>query len=167
MTEPTFLDLVRAAEGLAGLLRKANQKIAVSESASGGLINAALVGVDGASDFYVGGMIVYTSVGRKILSHDQPIPRGMKGATELFARYQAERASEIYETTWGIGETGATGPQGNPYGDPPGHGWVACVGPVRKVQKLSIPDNLRVVNMHKFALAAIELASQTVKTATK
>ena len=167
MREPTFLDLVRAAEGLAGLLRKANQKIAVSESASGGLINAALVGVDGASDFYVGGMIVYTSVGRKILSQDQPTPRGMRGATELFALYQAERASEIYEATWGIGETGATGPQGNPYGDPPGHGWVACVGPVRKVQKLSIPDNLRVVNMHKFALAAIELASQTVKTATK
>lgn len=167
MREPTFLDLVRAAEGLAGLLRKANQKIAVSESASGGLINAALVGVDGASDFYVGGMIVYTSVGRKILSQDQPTPRGMRGATELFALYQAERASEIYEATWGIGETGATGPQGNPYGDPPGHGWVACVGPVRKVQKLSIPDNLRVVNMHKFALAAIELACQTVKTATE
>ena len=74
-TEPTFADLVRAAEGLAGLLRRANQKIAVSESASGGLINAALVGVDGASDFYVGGMIVYTSVGRKILSHNQPIPQ--------------------------------------------------------------------------------------------
>ena len=167
MTEPTFRDLVRAAEGLADLLRNTNQKIAVSESASGGLINAALVGVDGASDFYVGGMIVYTSVGRKILSQDQPTPRGMRGATELFALYQAERASEIYEATWGIGETGATGPQGNPYGDPPGHGWVACVGPVRKVQKLSIPDNLRVVNMHKFALAAIELASQTVKTATE
>ena len=167
MTEPTFIDLVRAAKRLAGLLRKANQKIAVSESASGGLINAALVGVDGASDFYVGGMVVYTSVGRQILSQNQPIPPGMKGATELFARYQAERASVVYETTWGIGETGATGPQGNPYGDPPGHGWVACVGPVHMVQKLSTLDNSRVANMHKFALAAIELASQTVETATQ
>jgi len=137
MTEPTFIDLVRAAEKMAGLLRKANQKIAVSESASGGLINAALVGVAGASDFYVGGDgCLHLSRKTNFISESTDSP-GYEGSDRT-VRSLSSRTSECsVRDTWGIGETGATGPQGNPYGDPPGHGWVACVGPVHMVQKLS------------------------------
>ena len=106
----TFGDLINAAKELAEVLRAQQESIAVSESAAGGLINAALVAVPGASDFYRGGMIVYTSAGRNLLATNEPLPSNLRGATEAFAVVQASRAKQMYDADWGIGETGATGP---------------------------------------------------------
>ena len=63
-----FNDLFEAGKQLATALRQTDCSVAVSESAAGGLINAALVAVPGASAFYKGGMIVYTSSGARCLS---------------------------------------------------------------------------------------------------
>ena len=49
------------------LLKDRKHTIAVSESSAGGLINAALVAVPGASAYYVGGGVVYTVAGREAL----------------------------------------------------------------------------------------------------
>ena len=60
---------------------------------------------------------------------------------------------------WGLSETGATGPAGNPYGDPAGHAWV-CVrrpdGSVRAEHVLTGDDD-RARNMARFTEAALEL----------
>ena len=58
MNVVTFDDVIEAGKEVAKVLRKVESSVAVSESAAGGLINAALVAVAGASDFYKGGMIV-------------------------------------------------------------------------------------------------------------
>ena len=179
---PGFADLVSAATTVATTLRERGERVAVSESAAGGLINAALVAVPGASDFYIGGMVVYTGAGRYVLAGDEPPPDAMRGATEEFARYQAAQVARRYRATWGIGETGATGPAGNPYGDPAGHGWVAVAhiaGPTLDVETAGAPDRSpsginvgvrrlatgsddRAANMMRFALAALELAAAAV-----
>src|SRR6476661_9070776 len=49
------------------LLKERKQTVAVAESSGGGLINAALVAVPGASAYYLGGAIVYTLAGRAAL----------------------------------------------------------------------------------------------------
>lgn len=152
-----FDDLVAAASELAAALRTRGERVAVSESAAGGLINAALVAVPGASDFYIGGMVVYTGAGRHVLAGDSGPPEGLRGATEEFAQYQAEQAAQRYRAHWGIGETGATGPAGNPYGDPPGHGWVACSGALSATHRLATGSSDRVANMFDFARAALDL----------
>jgi len=162
---PTFEDLVRRAERVAAALRGRGERVAVSESAAGGLINAALVAVPGASDFYIGGMVVYTGAGRYVLAGEEEPPRDMRGATEEFARYHAGRAASRYRADWGIGETGATGPSGNPYGDPAGHGWVACLaadGGVAETVRLSTGSDERATNMLRFADAALALAARTI-----
>ena len=49
------------------LLKDRRQTLAVAESSAGGLINAALVVVPGASAYYLGGAIVYTLASRSAL----------------------------------------------------------------------------------------------------
>lgn len=158
-----FNDLFEAGKQLATALRQTDCSVAVSESAAGGLINAALVAVPGASAFYKGGLIVYTSSGRDVLAGDEPLPQGLRGATEAFALVQASRARQLYQADWGIGETGATGPSGNPYGDVPGVGWVACSGSTEVTAELQTGSNDRESNMFEFAIAALELTLQAIR----
>ncbi len=162
MKSVTFSDLATVGNKIADALRDGQVSIAVSESAAGGLINAALVAVPGASDFYRGGMIVYTNAGRKILAGGEALPAGLRGSTEAFAVIQASRAKQLYEADWGIGETGATGPSANPYGDPPGFGWVACSGKSNATLQLQTETDDRTTNMYAFALAALQLAVETI-----
>ena len=62
MSDMTFQNVIEVANQVAAALRRTDSSIAVSESAAGGLINAALVAIPGASDFYKGGMVVYLSL---------------------------------------------------------------------------------------------------------
>ena len=58
---------------------------------------------------------------------------------------------------WGIAETGATGPSGNPYGDAAGHSCIAISGPVERSITLETGRNDRVDNMWAFSEAALQL----------
>ena len=140
------------------LLKARKETVAVAESSAGGLISAALVAVPGCSAFYLGGGVIYTKVAREQLAG---IPRedvrGMRSATEPYARLLARRTRERLGATWGVAETGASGPTGNPYGDPPGHSAIAVSGPMDAalVVETGIAD--REANMREFALRALKL----------
>src|SRR5581483_1040485 len=56
----------RAAE-LGARLKDRKESVAVAESSSGGLISAALLGVPGASAYYLGGAVVYSGKARMAL----------------------------------------------------------------------------------------------------
>src|SRR6185503_7811099 len=64
-TMPRSLTALGAAVG--DLLKQRGQTIAVAESSAGGVINAALVAVPGASAYYLGGGVIYTPKGRASL----------------------------------------------------------------------------------------------------
>ena len=66
---------------------------------------------------------------------------------------------------WGIGKTGAAGPTGNRYGDPPGHTCIGVSGPVCRTATLKTERNDRVDNMAAFAAAALELLQNWVEEA--
>lgn len=152
-----FHDLTEQGRLVAAQLRRRGETLAVAESAAGGLISAALLAVDGASAFYRGGAVIYTGAARAaFLDGTVPVPDGMRGATEGFARYEAEAVAQRLGTTWGIGETGAAGPTGNPYGDPAGHAWVAVHGLVCSSRHVLTDSDDRVANMMAFAHAALE-----------
>jgi len=85
----------------------------VAESSAGGLINAALVAVPGASGFYLGGAIIYTKVGRKeIMGISSLDVKGIRSASEPYARLLAQRVREKLGATWGLSETGRAGRPG-------------------------------------------------------
>jgi nicotinamide-nucleotide amidase len=70
-----------------------------------------------------------------------------------------------YRTSWGVGESGAAGPAGNRYGDPPGHAVVAVTGAVERTLVLRTGDSDRLANMHAFAAAALKLLADALASA--
>lgn len=146
------------ADRLGPALKARGETVAVAESSSGGLIAAALLTVPGASAYFLGGAVVYTGKARMSLLE---IPReavaGMRSASEPYALLLARTARERFGATWGVSETGAAGPSGNGYGDPPGHSCVAISGPVEAVLTVETGESDRAANMQAFAAAALRL----------
>ncbi|TMH40196.1 MAG: CinA family protein [Betaproteobacteria bacterium] len=139
-------------------LKERKETIAVAESSAGGLINAALVAVPGASAYYLGGEIIYTAAAReRVLGITRDEMAGLRSASEPYARLVARRVREQLGATWGLCETGASGPTGNRYGDAPGHACLAVSGPVELVTTLETGSGDREANMARFARAALEL----------
>src|SRR3990172_5460709 len=137
------------------LLKARKETIAVSESSAGGLINAALVAVPGASAYYLGGAVVYTVKGRiALLGLGTQDVTGMRSASEPYAKLLAQRVRGNLGTTWGLSETGASGPGGNRYGDAPGHACIAVSGPAERAITLETRHGDREKNMWAFATAA-------------
>ncbi len=151
-------DLLPLAERLGLRLKDRKETVAIAESSSGGLISAALLAVPGASAYFLGGGVIYTAKARVLLMN---LPResvaGLRSASEPYALLLANTARERFRATWGLSETGAAGPTGNPYGDAAGHSCIAVAGPVTKAITLETGASDRVANMRAFAKAALEL----------
>jgi PncC family amidohydrolase len=155
--------LIALGAAVAELLKARKETIAVAESSAGGLINATLVAVPGASAFYLGGCIVYTGASRSALLGITPEQMaGLRSASEPYAKLVAWRVREKLGATWGLCETGAAGPTGNRYGDAAGHACLAVSGPVEAVITLETRRADREANMRAFALRALELLRSSI-----
>lgn len=150
--------LLPLAEQVALLLKQRRETIAVAESSAGGLIAAALLAVPGASAYFLGGAVVYTRKARELLMQ---LPResvaGMRSASEPYALLLARTASQRFSASWGLAETGAAGPTGNPYGDAAGHSCIAIAGVAEEVITLETGSADRAANMRAFSAAALRL----------
>jgi PncC family amidohydrolase len=155
--------LLPLAEQVGQRLKARKETLAIAESSSGGLLSALLLAVPGASAYFLGGAVVYTAKARVLL---MDLPRdavsGMRSASEPYAQLLARTARERFSASWGLSETGAAGPTGNPYGDAAGHSCIALSGPVESVITLETAQSDRVDNMRAFAKAALELLSDAV-----
>jgi nicotinamide-nucleotide amidase len=151
-------DLASMASSVATLLKTAQQTVAVAESSAGGLISVALVAVPGASAYYLGGGVIYTQASRRgLLRVSDEALTGMRASTEPYALLKARTVREQLGATWGLSETGASGPTGNRYGDAAGHACIAVAGPVERVITLETGKMEREDNMWTFAKAALDL----------
>ena len=150
--------LLPLAEQVAILLKQRRETVSVAESSSGGLVSAALLAVPGASAYFLGGAVVYTRRARELLMN---LPRdavtGMRSASEPYALLLARTASQRFAASWGLAETGAAGPTGNPYGDSAGHSCIAIAGVAEEAITVETGKSDRLENMHAFAAAALEL----------
>src|SRR4029079_6583849 len=85
-----------------------------------------MVAVPGASAYYLGGAIVYTLAGRAaLLGLTAQDMVNIRSASEPFDKLLARRVRDNLGATWGLSETGASGPTGNRYGDAPGPACIA------------------------------------------
>ncbi len=155
--------LLPLAQIIAQRLIARRETIAVAESSTGGLIAAALLAVPGASAYFLGGAVVYTKAARAaLLAIGDADMEGLRAATETYALLIAERMRERHGAVWGLGETGATGPTGNRYGDPAGHTCIAVSGPVERAITLRTGSAERMANMEAFAKRALELLVEVI-----
>ena len=157
-------DLTPLASSLATLLQERRQTLAVAESSAGGLISAALLAVPGASAYFVGGAVVYTQAARRALLRvpDESLV-GIRSSTEAYAAIKARTVRDLLGATWGLAETGASGPTGNRYGDAPGHACIAVAGPIDRVVTIETRVADREANMWAFARAALELLQTSLR----
>jgi nicotinamide-nucleotide amidase len=157
-------ELLPLAAKVGALLKARGETIGIAESSSGGLISAALLSVDGASAYFRGGGVIYTAQARQgLLDIPIPLPSPIERAsTEAYAALVANTIRRRLDANWGIGETGATGPTGNRYGDAAGHCCIAVAGPTARVITVETGSGDRVANMRAFSKRALELLAEAL-----
>ncbi len=159
--------LLPIAEKIAALLIERRETVAVAESSTGGLIAATLIAIPGASAYFVGGAVVYTRTARAaLLGIGDAEMTGLRPSTEAYSLTIARRMRERHAATWGLGETGATGPTGNRYGDAAGHTCLGVAGPLERAVTLETGSADRAANMDAFAQRALDLLYETIAAKT-
>ena len=156
--------LVELAAQVATRLKERRETIAVAESSTGGLVSASLLAVPGASAYFLGGAVVYTRQARRALvSIPDSAMAGIRSASEPYAMLLARTVREQHGATWGLSETGATGPTGNRYGDPAGHTCIAICGPTEHAVTLRTGSSDRQANMHAFSERALHTLLEALR----
>ncbi len=163
-------DIYAMGERAGWLLKQRGERIAVGETSAGGLISASLLAVPGASAYFAGGAITYSARsirGLAGISLDEMKAKGIRSSSEPYAEMLAAAIREKHGNgvTWGLSETGAAGPGGNPYGDASGHTCMAVCGPVKIVRTLETGLDDRVANMWLFAEATLALLVEVLESA--
>lgn len=153
------------AQRVAEKLRAREEKIAVADGATGGLIAASLLTVPGALSFYLGGGIVYSQRARDVLyALDPGEYANMRSATEEYALVQAKGIRDNFGAEWGIAESGAAGSSKHPSGIASGRSCCAVVGPggIEVTQLTETQSDHRIGNMQEFTRRSLELLDQTL-----
>ena len=151
-------DLRPLAEKIGAVLKQRKETVAVGESSAGGLIAGALLGVAGASTYFLGGAVTYTRKSmQELLGLTEESFKEMRGLTEPTALALARGARNRLGATWGVSEIGAAGPTGSRYGDAAGTTAIAVVGPRERAAIIRTGSADRVANMSAFAEAALKL----------
>ena len=160
--------LLPLAEKIARKLKARGDTVAVVESSAGGLIAAALLAVPGASAYFMGGAVVYTRQARgALLGIADAEMKGLRSSSEPYAALLARTVRHRHATTWGLAETGASGPTGNSYGDAAGHTCIAVAGAAERTLTLETGHGDRVANMRAFGIKALETLDQALDAAGK
>ena len=152
--------LLPIATEIADLLKARRETIAIAESSTGGLVSAALLAVPGASAYYRGGGVIYSAKAfGGLLGLDRSAMEGLRSSTEPYSLLLARTIREKLNSTWGLSETGASGPTGNGYGDAAGHTCVGLVGPNGLEMSRTLETGLsnREATMRHLALEALDL----------
>jgi nicotinamide-nucleotide amidase len=122
-------DLLRAEKGAAA--DAVALEVAVAESCTGGLMAARLTERPGSSDYFKGGVVVYSNE-VKIAEADVPADLIEKhgAVSQEVAEALARGARTRLEADIGIGITGIAGPRGETPEKPVGLVWLSVAGPV-------------------------------------
>jgi competence/damage-inducible protein CinA-like protein len=116
-------------ELVADLLRGDGATIAVAESCTGGLLSARLTELPGSSEYFRGGLVVYSNEAKIALAGVDPQLIERHGAvSEQVARALAQGARGALATNIGVGITGIAGPGGGSEEKPVGLVWLSVAG---------------------------------------
>ena len=107
-------------------LRRRKLTVAAAESCTGGLLSAVLSAHGGASDVFVGGMVVYSNEAKTVLADVAPQLIHSHGAVSSVVAGALARGSRArLGAKIGLGVTGIAGPGGATPGKPVGLTYVA------------------------------------------
>lgn len=111
-------------------LRADDLRIAVAESCTGGMLQAALVDVPGSSNAFLGGVVAYADdVKVKLLDVEPNLIEGVGSVSASVAEDMAHGIRDRTGADMAIAVTGIAGPDGGTEGKPVGTVWLAVLGP--------------------------------------
>lgn len=118
-------------EAVAGtLLKEAGATLTVAESCTGGLLGERVTKVPGSSEYFLGGVIVYTNeLKSALLGIPASLIQEHGAVSEPVARAMAESVRRSLGSDYGIGITGVAGPGGGSEAKPVGTVHIALAGP--------------------------------------
>jgi len=127
---PSYADLADRMRALHAPLRKKKLTVAVAESCTGGLLGAILSEHSGSSDYFRGGMEVYSDEAKTVLADVPPQLIHSHGAvSSVVAGALARGARAKLGAKIGLGITGIAGPTGATPGKPVGLVYIAIDAP--------------------------------------
>ena len=128
---------------VAGLLRDSGLRIAVAESCTGGLLGARISEAPGSSDYFAGGLIVYSNEAKARLAGVSEGTLAEFGAvSEEVAAELADGARERLDADIGVGITGIAGPGGGSDEKPVGLVCFSVCGPEGRIdRRLQLPGS--------------------------
>eukprot|EP00667_Euglena_gracilis_P010375 EG_transcript_10555 len=153
------------------LTRQPGHTVTVYEQTTGGLLNAALLAIPGASRFYRNGAIVYSRNGAALLPANliQDVAKASKKNDdldsylqykELYTTQVARHVRSAANTTWSVAEGGCAGPTFGVAGVDRGFSAICVSGPVEKAVVVRSDVANREANMWLFAKAALDLLEE-------
>ena len=145
---------------VSALLTERGYTLAVLESLTGGLIAGALTDVPGASEYFLGGTVAYSSRVKVIAGVPADTIRRYGAVSAETAEAMAVAACATYGADCGIGVTGVAGPQKQEgESEEPGTVFVSVALPGGvEVKKYSFPPRRPLVRGRTVAMALLQLA---------
>jgi nicotinamide-nucleotide amidase len=161
---PAYADLAARMRTLHPVLRKKKLTVAVAESCTGGLLGSILSEHAGSSDYFRGGMEVYSDDAKTVLAEVPPQLIHSHGAVSaVVAAALARGAREKLGAKIGLGITGIAGPKGATPGKPVGLVYIAIDGPkLQTVKKKRWPFD-RAGNRLASVGVALELLAEAIE----
>lgn len=121
--------------------------LAVAESCTGGLLGGQLTSVPGASNWFLGGFLVYgTAMKTRLLGLDEPMVMRYGVVSEEVANAMADSARDRTGATYAISVTGEAGPESATPGIEPGTVWIGIATPTGvSAKRFRFPGNRDIV----------------------
>jgi nicotinamide-nucleotide amidase len=145
-------------EVIGELLKKDELTISVAESCTGGLIQDKLTNVPGSSEYFTGGIIVYSNESKvKYLGVKEITLKQFGAVSDEVAREMAIGTRLSFKTELALATTGIAGPTGATETKPVGLIFIALATPNKVISKKFVFGNDRRLNKEAGAQAALEM----------
>ncbi|MBI5324855.1 MAG: competence/damage-inducible protein A [Ignavibacteriae bacterium] len=144
------------AETVGNLLRKNKKTVSVAESCTGGMLGASFTDIPGSSDYFMGGVIVYSNDAKiKMLGVNPNTIDKFGAVSEETAIELAKNVRLKFNTDFGISVTGIAGPGGGTLDKPVGTVWLGLSDKESTAAVKYVYSNDRNVNRELFTGRAL------------
>ncbi len=144
-------------------LLKKQEKIAVAESCTGGLVAKLLTDISGSSKYFMAGIVTYSNKAKEdLLGIPHAIIAKYGAVSEKVATLMAQNVRKIAGADFGLGITGIAGPTGGTKLKPVGTVYIAIAGRNKTTCTLFHFQGNRSTIRKKSALKSLELLKRCI-----
>ncbi len=140
------------------ILTERKQTLSVAESCTGGMISSKIVSIPGSSDYYAGGVCVYSNLEKiKLLNIKDETLKKYGAVSEETAKEMADGVRELMGTDFALSTTGIAGPSGGTQQKPVGLVWIGFSNKKKTYAMSFLFGNDREINIQRASQRALEI----------